>query len=302
MYKIHGPSKQAVEIVYVNPATKELQGRLPDGGKVTIEVTGDKVFRWPVVGERWRICRDTQFQTAWNLDTRIQDRIIREENGQTKISFQEEFGIQDLNPGDTRVDGKDIYTSEGKRLYTLEEFNDHWTWGQPQEIHAASGDNFNAGMTGVGTNWTWVDPLATALGESVVSPFYFEITPPWDAWIEVSYAVPVINISSPAVWSRLDCYIYLTSFPALWDDGEEHDGESIVSKDQWGRSAVTSHPSIGYYHTLQGSAWIPLYGGVKYNLQPMFQSVGTGPWQIWRHPDMMWIQHGGLKKKTESPI
>lgn len=118
---MHGPTKQAIEITYVNPATLEVEGRLPDGGKVSVEVNGDVVFRWPIVGERWTIQRDPQFQTSWNLTTRIQDRTIRTQNDAPAIAYDELFGLDDMLPGNVRIDGATIYDSQGRRLYLADE-------------------------------------------------------------------------------------------------------------------------------------------------------------------------------------
>lgn len=121
--RIHGPSKQNAEIISVDPSTKSITAALPDGGRLGINLTEiPTLFRWPRQGEHWTVVRDSQNPTLWNLGNRVQGRTIKVQDGKDAVAFEEDFPITELNVGEIKLDSDVIYDSQGRRLYTEDEY------------------------------------------------------------------------------------------------------------------------------------------------------------------------------------
>lgn len=113
----HGPERQWVEILSCEPSTKTIQGILGDGGHISISVHDVPVaFRWPKIGEWWSVNRDPISQSLWTLGQRIHGRTSETQNGSTAISLNEKAPIENMSPGQVRIDAEVITNALGHIL------------------------------------------------------------------------------------------------------------------------------------------------------------------------------------------
>lgn len=98
------PMKQWIKIIDCYPAKKQIQGHLRDGGQVVVSVFDVPAsFRWPKQNELWSIYRDPQDQNHWLLGGRV----------------HQEKDIENLSPGDMRLDSQFITDSDGTRVNVI---------------------------------------------------------------------------------------------------------------------------------------------------------------------------------------
>lgn len=114
----YGAEKQWCEIISCHPPTRAIEGMLRDGGKIMVslfEVPPN--FRWPRQGETWTVERDRMDPNHWNLCARVHGRVpILDENNQLSISFSEKAPIEDMQPGEARIDAEVITDALGRAL------------------------------------------------------------------------------------------------------------------------------------------------------------------------------------------
>ncbi|WP_028058415.1 tail fiber protein [Candidatus Solirubrobacter pratensis] len=89
-------------IVTCDPATRKIEGTLKDGSVIQIivwELPG--VFVWPKLAETWGV---TRTRGVWRLGNRIEDA--------------EGHSIQDLQPGEAKIDADEVFDGQGRRFLT----------------------------------------------------------------------------------------------------------------------------------------------------------------------------------------
>lgn len=101
--------RQYAQIITVDPSKRRIDGRLRDGSFVQIGVQDQSAtFRWPVEGEIWSI---ESLNQGWVLGARL-------------TTADEEFRIEDLDPGDALIDSSKIVNKDGARLLTEQDIQD----------------------------------------------------------------------------------------------------------------------------------------------------------------------------------
>lgn len=101
-----GPRLAAV-IETVNPSEHLIQGRLKDRGVIYITTSGvPSTFVWPKQGEYWYVRQENHH---WRLDT--------------KVDIKNDFTIDQLQPGESRIAADEIYDANKKHIVAVDDSN-----------------------------------------------------------------------------------------------------------------------------------------------------------------------------------
>lgn len=133
-----------IQIISVNPSTRTLEGQFNDGGVISVSLTDvPTTFRWPKEGEIWSVQRDSANAIMWRLGSRLPGQTSYVMGTQRYLSYVEDFPIENMAPGEARIDAEAIFDAVGRRLL------------REGDVVAASG-------TGTGTPELYVQPTAPA--------------------------------------------------------------------------------------------------------------------------------------------
>jgi len=92
--------KQRVKITTVDPSARRIEGVLKDGAIIQIALYEiPNQFRWPIVGEYWTVIRENNF---WYLGSAHE--------------LDEDFPVEAMEPGDTKIGATRIFNKTGQRL------------------------------------------------------------------------------------------------------------------------------------------------------------------------------------------
>jgi hypothetical protein len=93
--------KLAVTIMGIDKARNRVEAATKDGAMIYAAVwETPTVFRWPAIGEKWTIRKDTG---VWRLDQIFQSEQMERESEATPIP------LDDLPEGDTRIQGNAVH-------------------------------------------------------------------------------------------------------------------------------------------------------------------------------------------------
>lgn len=96
---------QTIRITTIDPSQRLVEGVLKDGAPIRIAVWEVPTnFRWPVEGETWTVCRR---ENQWFLDSAFE-------------SDNEEFPIESLNAGETKIGSNTIYVKDGRQVVAVD--------------------------------------------------------------------------------------------------------------------------------------------------------------------------------------
>lgn len=97
-------TKQRVQIVTVDPESRRIEALTKDGAIIQIAVFEIPTqFRWPVEGEFWTVYREGLY---WHLGSAFE--------------VDEDFKVEDMEPGETKIGSDKIRTKSGDRVVAIE--------------------------------------------------------------------------------------------------------------------------------------------------------------------------------------
>ncbi|HEY5445836.1 MAG TPA: phage tail protein, partial [Pyrinomonadaceae bacterium] len=160
--RVYGPDKQWIEVLSAYPQTKQIQGKLRDGGLVYVSILDvPPSFRWPQTGEVWSITRDPIDNVTWNLCSRVHGYKALPQNGGIAFTEVEDFDITVMDPGEMRLDSSKIYDDRGMRLapVDLTDINngESLVWNDSDQVFkagAGGGGGMDTGRIGMVMAWT----------------------------------------------------------------------------------------------------------------------------------------------------